>query len=67
MNANDKYKEEHSSRLEDHCLTRRQFLNRAGMGFGALSLAALLGENGSFITMSPVAVKPTTTIRCPLL
>ena len=30
--------------LEDHFLTRRQFLQRAGMGFGALSLAALLGE-----------------------
>ncbi len=30
--------------LEDHFLTRRQFLQRAGMGFGALSLAGLLGE-----------------------
>ena len=30
--------------LEDHFLTRRQFLQRAGMGFGALSLATLLGE-----------------------
>ena len=30
--------------LEDHFLTRRQFLQRAGMGFGALSLAALFGE-----------------------
>ena len=36
--------EEHSAKLEDHFLTRRQFLNRAGMGFGALSLAALFGE-----------------------
>ncbi|HEX7653664.1 MAG TPA: DUF1501 domain-containing protein, partial [Verrucomicrobiae bacterium] len=30
--------------LEDHFLTRRQFLQRAGMGFGALSLAALFGQ-----------------------
>ena len=40
----DNYASEHSARMEDHFLTRRQFLNRAGMGFGALSLAALFGE-----------------------
>jgi hypothetical protein len=45
MNQDDKYKQEHSARLEDHFLTRRQFLQRAGMGFGALSLAALLGND----------------------
>ncbi len=28
----------------DFCATRRQFLNRFGMGFGALSLAGLIGE-----------------------
>jgi hypothetical protein len=28
----------------DLCATRRQFLNRFGMGFGALSLASLIGE-----------------------
>ncbi len=44
MNADDKFKQEHSAQLSDHFLTRRQFLNRAGMGFGALSLAALFGE-----------------------
>jgi len=44
MNQSDKYKEEHAIRLEDHFLTRRQFLQRAGMGFGALSLAALFGN-----------------------
>ncbi len=30
-------------RLEDVILTRRQFLNRCGMGFGALSLTGLVG------------------------
>jgi hypothetical protein len=45
MNQDDKYKQEHSARLEDHFLTRRQFLQRAGMGFGALSLAALFGQD----------------------
>ena len=44
MNQDEKYKQEHSVRLSDHFLTRRQFLERAGMGFGALSLAALFGE-----------------------
>src|SRR3954469_21120451 len=31
---------------EQLILTRREFLRRCGMGFGALSLAALLGESG---------------------
>jgi Protein of unknown function (DUF1501) len=31
-----------STNPEDYFLTRRQFLNRVGMGFGALSLASLL-------------------------
>lgn len=45
MVPTNKYIEEHSAKLEDYFLTRRQFLRRAGMGFGALSLAALVGEN----------------------
>lgn len=40
----DKYIREHSPRLEDLFITRRQFLQRAGMGFGMLGLATLLGE-----------------------
>ena len=44
MNQDDKYKQEHTAHLEDHFLTRRQFLQRAGMGFGALSLAAMFGN-----------------------
>jgi hypothetical protein len=36
--------EHHTARLEDHFLTRRQFLNRFGMGVGALGLATLFGE-----------------------
>ncbi len=40
----DKYIREHSPSVRDFCVTRRQFLNRAGMGFGALSLAAFLPE-----------------------
>src|ERR1043165_5141832 len=35
----------HSARPADFFLTRRQFLNRFGMGFGAIGLASLLGES----------------------
>ena len=44
MNADDKHKQEHSAQLKDYFLSRRQFLNRVGMGFGALGLAAMFGE-----------------------
>ena len=60
MNANDKYKQEHSAKLEDCFLTRRQFLQRAGVGFGALSLAALLGEN--FLASTASAVESAAAI-----
>ncbi len=46
---------EHTAKPEDLFLTRRQFLQRAGMGFGALSLAALLGD--SFLTPSAQAIE----------
>jgi hypothetical protein len=36
---------QHQPGPADFCVTRRQFLNRFGMGFGALSLASLLGED----------------------
>jgi hypothetical protein len=45
MNDQNKQEQGHSGRLEDLFITRRQFLQRAGMGFGALSLATLLGED----------------------
>ena len=45
MKPTNKYIAEHSAKMEDFFLTRRKFLQRAGMGFGALSLAALMGEN----------------------
>ena len=38
---------QHLPSAADFCATRRQFLNRFGMGFGAMSLASLLGEIGS--------------------
>ena len=39
----DKYLREHTPSLDDIIFTRRQFLARTGMGFGALSLASLFG------------------------
>ena len=35
---------EHQARPEDFAINRRQFLNRFGMGFGALGLAGLLSQ-----------------------
>ncbi|EDY17002.1 protein of unknown function DUF1501 [Chthoniobacter flavus Ellin428] len=54
---------QHLPSPEDYCVTRRQFLNRFGMGFGALSLAGLLGASlgsGSAqaaMNLSPLAPK----------
>ena len=54
-----------STNLEDYFLTRRQFLNRMGMGLGALSLATLLdprdllGASAGPVTgPSPLAPRP---------
>jgi hypothetical protein len=44
-NCSDKFIQEHTARPEDLIYTRRQFLVRTGMGFGALSLASLFGIN----------------------
>src|SRR5579864_4029095 len=44
MSSDNKYIREHSPRLEDLFVTRRQFLQRTGMGLGMLGLATLLGE-----------------------
>jgi hypothetical protein len=44
MSADDKHNRGHSPRIQDLFITRRQFLQRSGMGFGALSLATLLGQ-----------------------
>jgi hypothetical protein len=47
---------QHRPSSADLCVTRRQFLNRFGMGFGALSLASLLGDSAHAATsLSPTA------------
>ena len=51
----------HQPRLEDRFLTRRQFLNRMGMGFGAMSLASLMPQSLSAsptrANLSPLAAR----------
>jgi len=44
MSTDNKYNREHSPKLEDLFVTRRQFLQRTGLGLGMLGLATLLGE-----------------------
>lgn len=44
--------------LEHHFLTRRQLLNRLGMGFGSLALGGLLGEQSAgAAAANPFAIK----------
>jgi hypothetical protein len=45
MSQNDTFHREHSASIKDYFLTRRQFLNRFGMGMGALGLATMLGDS----------------------
>ncbi|MEI2722935.1 MAG: DUF1501 domain-containing protein [Verrucomicrobiota bacterium] len=61
MNPHDKHKQEHSAQLADYFLTRRQFLNRAAMGFGALGLAALFGE-GMLLNDASAADSPAESL-----
>src|SRR5438093_5349955 len=65
MSIDNKYIREHSARLHDLFITRRQFLQRAGMGFGALSLAALLGETLGGSTANAIEQAATLTPRAP--
>jgi len=50
-----------STNLEDYCLSRRQFLNRFGLGMGALGLAAMLDPMdmlGAPTAPGPVVANP---------
>ena len=57
----EKYLREHSPSMDDLIFTRRQFLERTGMGFGALSLSAILGMGaaGSHSASASTAVTGT--------
>ena len=66
MSPEEKFQSEHSVRLSDHFLTRRQFLQRAGMGFGALSLAALMGEGLFGSVARGMEAEPSLLPRSPM-
>src|ERR1017187_9187908 len=53
-----------STNLEDYFLTRRRFLNRVGMGLGALSLATLLDP--SDLLAGPDSLDPSAAGSNPL-
>jgi hypothetical protein len=65
MTASNTFLEEHSAKPEDLFLTRRQFLHRFGMGFGALSLATLLGEQLAFQAHAASALSPLAPKQPP--
>ena len=59
------YLADHSLRLEDLFQTRRQFLNRFGLGLGALGLATMLGENcAPVIRSTSGASRPSSRRTC---
>ncbi len=59
--CSDKYRRDHSFSLEDLLCSRRDFLIKAGMGMGALSLASIFG-----IDPFSTAQAETTTLLSPL-
>src|SRR5437588_7601847 len=63
-----KYIEDHTPRAGDFIVSRRQFLNRCGMGFGGLSLAALLGQEffGTFSAVAGTNLSPLAPKLPPL-
>ena len=63
MNPSEKFLREHSARPEDFFLTRRQWLNRFGMGFGAMGLATMLGEK--FLASNASAAAPALNPLAP--
>jgi len=61
----DKFIREHTASLKDIIFTRREFLEKTGMGMGALGLASMLGAqaqaamDGGAKVLSPLAPKPS--------
>jgi len=61
--SSDKFRREHSLSLDNIISSRREFLMRTGMGFGALSLAAVFGVDpglafGATSSTGPVPTGP---------
>ncbi len=56
--TSEKFRREHTSSIADIIHTRREFLVRSGMGFGALSLASVFGINPYDAKAAPSAASP---------
>ncbi|HEX8310537.1 MAG TPA: DUF1501 domain-containing protein [Chthoniobacteraceae bacterium] len=54
-NRSDKYHREHTAAPDDVIFTRREFLTRTGMGFGALSLASIFGLDAFDMQAAPAS------------
>lgn len=54
-----------STNIEDYFLTRRQFLNRVGMGMGALSLATLVDPANLVAASDAVTASPASNSLVP--
>jgi len=59
--SSDKYRREHLPSVDDVIFTRREWLQRSGMGMGALSLAAVFGVD----TFAPVGAQ-AAALQTPL-
>src|SRR5690348_16198566 len=57
---------EHAPRLEDFFLSRRQWLQRTGMGMGALTLATMLGNIATQTASAAPAYAPLAPKKAPL-
>jgi hypothetical protein len=54
-----------STNIEDYFLTRRQFLNRVGMGLGGLALASMIDPCGMYAITNPSARDSFTSPLAP--
>jgi hypothetical protein len=54
-----------STNIEDYFLTRRQFLNRIGMGLGGLALASMIDPHDLFAAANPSARDSFTSPLAP--
>jgi hypothetical protein len=61
----EKFRREHSPSMDDIIFTRRDFLMRTGMGFGAMSLASLFGVNLGDAIGAPATKAGPLAVKAP--
>src|SRR5258708_3372287 len=60
--VSDKFIREHTASLKDIIFSRREFLEKTGMGFGALSLASIFGLTGGALGATESTSKAITPL-----